>query len=124
MLDGRKVRSTDYAMKDTQKKEVHLDFVIDAKYFKGKKGKYGCENLGFVVYGVKWSPRKISKVYRRRFAIESSYRMRNIVKPRTSTRDVTIRYFFTLLSFLLRNAWLYPPEKAFHNSKNRSNNYS
>jgi len=39
---------------------------------KGKKGKKGCENLGFVVFGVKWSPRKISTVYRRRFAIESS----------------------------------------------------
>ncbi|RSD36193.1 MAG: hypothetical protein CI952_388, partial [Methanohalophilus sp.] len=30
------------------------------------------------------------------FAIESSYRMRNIVKPRTSTKDVTFRYFFTI----------------------------
>lgn len=113
LLDGRKARSAEYVMKNPQKKEVHLDFVIDVKYFKGKRGKYGCENLGFVVYGVKWSPRKISTVYRRRFAIESSYRMRNIVKPRTSTRDVTFRYFFTLLSFLLRNAWLYLQKKHF-----------
>lgn len=113
LLDGRKARSTEYVMKNAQKKEVHLDFVIDVKYLKGKRGKHGCENLGFVVYGVKWPPRKISTVYRRRFAIESSYRMRNIVKPRTSTRDVTFRYFFTLLSFLLRNAWLYLQKKHF-----------
>jgi putative transposase len=33
--------------------------------------------------------------------------MRNIVKPRTSTRDVTFRYFFALVSFLIRNTWLY-----------------
>jgi putative transposase len=41
--------------------------------------KKGRENLGFVVFGVKWSPRKVSTVYRRRFAIESSYRMRGSV---------------------------------------------
>ncbi|MDG6244925.1 MAG: hypothetical protein QCH31_11155 [Methanolobus sp.] len=57
--------------------------------------------------------RKISNVYRRRFAIESSYRMRNIVKPRTSTRDVIFRYFFTIISFLLRNALLYLQKKHF-----------
>lgn len=113
LLDGRKAKSAEYVMKNAQKKEVHLDIVIDVKYLKGKRAKYGCENLGFVVYGVKWPPRKVSNVYRRRFAIESSYRMRNIVKPRTSTRDVTFRYFFTLISFLLRNEWLYLQKKHF-----------
>ena len=107
LLEGRKARSAEYVMRNAQKKEVRLDIIIDVKYLKGKRGKCGCENLGFVVYGVNWSPRKVSTVYRRRFAIESSYRMGNIVKPKTSTRDVTLRYFFTLISFLLRNTWLY-----------------
>ncbi len=113
LLKGRKARSAEYVMKNAQKKEVHLDIVIDVKYMKGKRGNYGCENLAFVVYGIKWSQRKVSNVYRRRFAIESSYRMRNIVKPRTSTKDVTFRYFFTLISFLLRNAWLCLQKKHF-----------
>jgi len=39
--------------------------------------------------------------------------MRNIVKPRTSTRNVTFRYFFALISFLLRNAWFYHQKKHF-----------
>ncbi|OBZ36071.1 hypothetical protein [Methanohalophilus sp. DAL1] len=39
--------------------------------------------------------------------------MRNIVKPRTSTKDVTFRYFFTIISFLLRNVWLYLQKKHF-----------
>jgi putative transposase len=97
MFIGRKARSAEYVMKNAQRQEVQLDIVIDVKYLKGKRGKYECENLGFVVYGVKWSPRKVSNVYKRRFAIESSYRMRNIVKPRTSTKDVTFRYFFTII---------------------------
>jgi len=95
------------------KKKILLDIVIDVKYLKGKRKKRGCENFGFVVFGVKWSPRKVSTVYRRRFAIESSYRMRNIVKPKTSTKNPEIRYFFTLVSFLLKNIWLYLQNKHF-----------
>lgn len=113
LLIGRSARSTEYVMKNPQKKEVRLDIVIDVKYLKGKRNKTGCEDLGFVVYGLEWKPRKISNVYRRRFAIESTYRMRNIVKPKTSTRDVTLRYFFALISFLLRNTWLYIQKKHF-----------
>ena len=113
LLIGRKARDAEYVMKNPKKKEIRLNIVIDVKYLKGKRGKNGCENLGFVVYGVNWSPKKVSNVYRKRFAIESSYRMRNIVKPKTSTRDVTFRYFFALISLLLKNMWLYLQKKHF-----------
>lgn len=112
LLNGNKAQSEQYVMKNSKKK-IFLDIVIDFKYLKGKKGKKGLENLVFVVFGVKWPPRKVSKVYRRRFAIESSYRMKNIVKPKTSTKNANIRYFYTLISFLLKNIWLYLQEKHF-----------
>ena len=105
MLIGNKNRWDTYTMKNSRKK-VDVDIAIDVKYMKGKRGKYGCENLGFVVFGVDWSPRTVSTVYRRRFAIESSYRMRNLVKPKTSSKNATIRYFYALVSFLLKNVWL------------------
>ncbi|AKB28011.1 hypothetical protein MSSIT_1292 [Methanosarcina siciliae T4/M] len=95
------------------KKKILLDIIIDVKYLKGKRDKKGCENLGFVVFGIKWSPRKVSTVYRRRFAIESSYRMRNVVKPKTSSKNAIIRYFYALISFLLKNIWLYLQKKHF-----------
>ncbi|WP_292467663.1 ISH3 family transposase [Methanolobus sp.] len=113
LLIGRNARYTEDIMKNPQKKVVRLDIVLDVKYLKGKRNKTGCENLGFVVYGIKWKPRRISNVYRRKFAIESSYRMRNIVKPKTSTINVTLRYFFALVSFLLRNTWLRIQKKHF-----------
>jgi putative transposase len=112
ILKGNKARSEQYVMKNSKKK-ILLNIVIDVKYLKGKRGKKGRENLGFVVFGVQWSPRKVSTVYRRRFAIESSYRMRNIVKPKTSTKNAEIRYFYTLVSFLLKNIWLYLQKKHF-----------
>jgi putative transposase len=39
--------------------------------------------------------------------------MRNIVKPKTSTKNAEIRYFYTLVSFLLKNIWLYLQKKHF-----------
>lgn len=112
ILRGNKARSTQYVMKNSKKK-ILLDIIIDVKYLKGKRDKKGCENLGFVVFGVKWSPRKVSTVYRRRFAIESSYRMRNVVRPKTSSKNTTIGYFYALVSFLLKNIWLYLQKKHF-----------
>ena len=112
LLNGNKARSEQYVMKNSKKK-ILLNIVIDVKYLKGKRGKKGCENLGFVVFGLKWSPRKVSTVYRRRFAIESSYRMRNIVKPKTSSKNTDLRYYYTLISFLLKNIWLYLQKKHF-----------
>jgi putative transposase len=39
--------------------------------------------------------------------------MRNIVKPKTSTKNAEIRYFYTLVSFLLKNIRLYFQKKQF-----------
>ena len=105
ILNGTKSRCDTYTMKNSKKK-IQLGIVIDIKYLKGKRGKKGCENLGFVVFGVNWSQRKVSTIYRKRFAIEASYRMRNLVRPRTSSKNATVRYFYALISFLLKNAWL------------------
>ena len=91
ILTGNKNRFDTYLMKNSEKK-ILLDIAIDVKYLKGKRGKKGRENLGFVVYGINWNPRKVSTVYRRRFAIESSYRIRNQVKPNTSTKNVIQEY--------------------------------
>jgi putative transposase len=39
--------------------------------------------------------------------------MRNIVKPKTSSKNAVIRYFYSLISFLLKNTWLYIQKKHF-----------
>ncbi|MBN2862657.1 MAG: ISH3 family transposase [Bacteroidales bacterium] len=112
IVKGRRQRYADYSM-NLYGRIIPLKIAVDVKYMKGKRGKSGSDNLAFVIYGINWSPRKISNVYRTRFAIESSYRMRNIVKPKTSTKDVTVRYLFAIVSFLMRNVWLYLQKKHF-----------
>ncbi len=51
ILTGNRNRFDTYIMKNSEK-EILLDIAIDVKYLKGKRGKKGRENLGFVVYGI------------------------------------------------------------------------
>jgi putative transposase len=105
LLDGRKSRFATYVMK-SKPVDVVLTIAIAVKYYRGTGGKHGSENLGYIISGIGWNPQKVHDVYRSRFAIESSYRMRNQVKPRTSTRNPLFRYLYTIISFLLKNVWV------------------
>lgn len=105
ILRGNHSRFAQYTMMGTGE-PLDLTLAIDVQYLQGRNKKFGNVNLGYVVYGIDWKPRRVYLVYKNRFAIESSYRMRNIVKARTSTRNVVLRYLLTIISFLLKNIWV------------------
>jgi putative transposase len=46
------------------------------------------------------------KSYRQRFGIESSYRLKNLCRIRTTTKKPTIRLLFVGISFILVNIWV------------------
>jgi len=104
LLQGTQSRYAEYRMR--AKPPLFLTVAIAVKYAKGRRGKHGIENLGYVVGGIAWHPLRVHRTYRSRFSIESSYRMRNQVKPRTSTRNPVIRYLYAIISFLLKNIWI------------------
>ncbi len=79
---------------------------IKVGYLKGKTGKKGAFALGYAVFGISWTPEKVHQAYKSRFGIESSYRMRNTVKPFTTSRNPTLRFLFAIISFLLENVWV------------------
>jgi putative transposase len=85
---------------------LDLTLAIDVQYLQGKNKKFGNVNLGYVVYGIDWNPRRVYLVYKNRFAIETSSRIRNIVEAKTSSRNVVLRYLLTIISFLLKNIWV------------------
>jgi len=105
ILRGNHSRYAQYTMMGTGE-PLDLTLAIDVQYLQGRNKKFGNVNLGYVVYGIDWKPRKVQLTYKKRFAIESSYRMRNIVKAKTSSRNVVIRYLLTIISFLLKNIWV------------------
>ena len=105
LLKGRSSRYAKYTLNETTD-PYEMTVAISVHYLKGKYGKYEVRNYGYYVYGIDWKPNKVASIYSKRFGIESSYRMRNIVKPRTSTKNPTLRYYFALVSMLLKNIWV------------------
>ena len=105
LLKGKKARFARYTMKG-KVKSLEMDIAIDVQYQQGKMGKYGNVNLGYVVHGLNWTTRRIYNTYKTRFAIEASYRIRNSVKCKTSSKNVTIRYLYAIISLLLKNIWV------------------
>ena len=105
ILRGNHSRYAQYTMMGTGK-PLDLTLAIDVQYLQGRNKKFGNVNLGYVVYAIDWNPRRVYLAYKNRFAIESWYRVRNIVKAKTSSRNVVLRYLLTIISFLLKNIWV------------------
>ena len=92
LLDGRGSRFDTYTMKD-RKCPVTLRLAVVTTYSKGKRRKNKVIKYGYVEFGIDWESKMIFNIYRTRFAIESSYRMRNRSKPQTSSKSVRLRFF-------------------------------
>ena len=77
-LKGRKSYKTTYTMTRDKENFVTFDLWIVCKYKKGKRGQKGREYFAYVAYKVKTSLSYIHQDYRKRFGIESSYRLKNL----------------------------------------------
>ncbi|GBF79503.1 ISH3 family transposase [Aphanothece sacrum] len=105
-LQGRKSYKTTYTMEKNKEDFVTLDLWIICKYKKGKRKKHGIEYFVYVVYQPKIRLDYIHTDYRRRFGIESSYRIKNICRIKTINKKPVIRLLFIGISFLLVNIWV------------------
>lgn len=62
--------------------------------------------LIYVVINLSWRPDQVHTCYRRRFAIESSYRCMRHVHATTASRNAAVRFFLIALGFVLVNLWI------------------
>ena len=90
-LKGRKSYQTTYTMRKSRDDYVTFELWIIVKYRKGKRNKYGIEYLAYVVYKADVSLNYIQTDYRKRFGIESSYRIKNICRIKTTIQEVRSR---------------------------------
>ena len=106
LLANKQIRDFSYTINENEENAQEIKIKRYTSRRMKKEGKIEEKNLGFVYFGFDWSLLRIQCEYKARFAIEASYRMRNIVRPRTSTRNPVVRYFFAIVSFLLKNIWV------------------
>ena len=108
LLVGRKSYYTTYTRRSTTYGQQAFPVHVVCIYSKGRYRRRGLCRFAYVVIGqVSMRPRQIADEYRRRFAIETSYRLMNTVRARTTSRSAELRLFFVTLAFLLLNLWSY-----------------
>jgi hypothetical protein len=88
--------------------EVTVSICVGYRRHKNRKdGKQVNKKLLFAAWRTKGTPTQIRNRYRKRFAIETSYRQIRQARIYTCTRNPRLRLFFVAVSLILRNLWVW-----------------
>lgn len=106
-LDIHKSYMTTYRMFKDQERELRFPLAVCVSYQAGDRGKHGEVVRGYVACGLAENdPKRVERLYRKRSAIETSYRLVRQARGITTTRDPVVRFSFMLVAVLLENLWL------------------
>jgi len=108
LLQGRRGYYTTYTMCSAKYGKATFDVGVVRKYSKGRYGRQGAEWFAYVLLGPIRSPLpQVYEDYRLRFGIESTYRLMNRVRARTSSRSPGLRLLFVSIALTLVNIWVF-----------------
>jgi hypothetical protein len=96
-----------YQVSNRQGQKATLTIVVQRRNRAGRRGRHGRYTWAYGMWRMKlraiaW----VRESYRRRFRIESSYRLLEAARGRTSSRDEGWRLWYVVLAALLVNHWL------------------
>jgi putative transposase len=107
-LKGRKTRIIGHTMKSQKAKATAtFNLAIVCKYSKKKYNKRGAKYFAYALTGGIPKPKKVFEEYRKRFGIETSYRILDQARARTSSRSPELRLLYVAISLIIQNAWVY-----------------
>jgi len=108
VLTGRKSHTTTYTRHSTKYGTHVLPITVVCRYKKGRFGDHGLQHFAYVTLGhLEMTPHQVADEYRRRFGIETSYRLMNTMRARTTSTSAAWRLFLVALALLLLNLWSY-----------------
>jgi len=106
-LDTHCSYMTTYRMYKDSERELRFPLAVAVSYQNGDRGKHGEVVRGYVACDLgDRTPTQVERRYRKRSAIETSYRLFRQARATTTTRDPLVRFAFVIVSFLLENLWL------------------
>jgi putative transposase len=124
LLKRKEKLKTSYTMNSVKYGFVTFPLWIACRYSKGKHGKHGVVMLPYAVIGdCKSDVLEISNEYEHRFGIESSYRLMNQARARTSSTDSSFRLLLVGIAFTLVNIWVYLKWFALLTSRMRGTDF-
>lgn len=104
---GRKSYQTTYTVGSPTDGSEEVNLWIVCRYAKGKRGKHQVEYLPYVVIGDLSCPTpSVREEHRGRFGIETSYRLMNQARIRTTCRNPKYRLLVVGLAWIMINIWI------------------
>lgn len=98
---------SEYVMYEGTAHEVRFPLAICVSYQKGKRGKTGLLVRAYAACEQNArTPKQVEQAYKRRSAIETSFRTFREALAKTTTRNPGIRLVYVGVAFLLRNLWI------------------
>jgi putative transposase len=98
----------EYKVTAANKQTARVRICIHCRNYNGQWGRHGRQTLVYAFWGMEpSSTRRVRETYRRRFAIETSYRQAHQGRARTSTRNPLLRLLLVGIALILRNVWLW-----------------
>src|SRR5579871_252998 len=106
-FEARPTGTYSYRITSRQGHRATVTILVQRHNHAGRKGQHGRYAWAYAVWRVDLATARSAQAsYRRRFRIESSYRLLETGRGRTSSRDEGLRLWYIVLAVLLVNAWL------------------
>jgi putative transposase len=98
----------EYQVRAANKQTARVAICIHCRNYNGQWGRHGRQTLVYSFWGLEPSSTSwVRETYRKRFAIETSYRQAHQGRARTSTRNPLLRLLLVGIALILRNVWVW-----------------
>jgi putative transposase len=98
----------EYRVTAANKQTARVRICIHCRNYNGQWGRHGRQTLVYAFWGFEpSSTRWVKETYRKRFAIETSYRQAHQGRARTSTQNPLVRLLLVGIALILRNVWVW-----------------
>src|SRR6266545_3716865 len=107
---GRASYRTEYIFNEGKEEELRAQLAVCRVFTTSRRtgrGKRRAEWLVFIMIALDWTPEKCRQRYRKRFGVETSYRLGNKLLGWTTSPNPAYRFVLIGLGFLLLNLWVH-----------------
>jgi len=107
LCQGRSSYFTDYTFRSEENGELTVPLAVVRTVSQRRDGTHKAEWLIYALLNLPEMPiRRVRQLYRRRFGVESSYRLLEQVRGHTTARNAALRFLWMGLALLIGNIWI------------------
>lgn len=103
---GRASRSVRHIFDSKKDGRASVSIAMARSYTGGRRSARKARWFAYIVLGQQLKPLTVHRRYRNRFGIETSYRLLNLIRPRTTSRNPAVRFLMILIGVVLSNLWV------------------